>query len=323
MNFILFTNQGYPLQNSSLGQLHSDRGIVSIVRSSAGRLLLIYLSARRLRSSGYYPKYQNGALSSGFWAGGIKRIHRDWDPAKRGAEEPQECFFLPKTHWWRLPCDMGRCHGAASKCVQCLVAHVPPFPESFEDFPIKRLIDSLFWWHIFLVDDLLTVKKTNDHRFVFGFAHSRFLGTGRVCSVPLPTMKFCLRVVLQNPWFITCDNVTENSGSLSRWSRRSRHTSLQLAFCSVVRFSGTILAHTFPMSKSCVKIWWTVNLTHYWSFSTSIDDLTSLFPHCLPFLRVKIFSHKVRLPLVLGLLKRTCAIWTLVPWIGMFSISPL
>jgi hypothetical protein len=50
MNFILFTNQ-----NSSLGQLHSDEGVVSIVRSSAGRLLLEYLSARRLRSSGYYP----------------------------------------------------------------------------------------------------------------------------------------------------------------------------------------------------------------------------------------------------------------------------
>ena len=66
MNFILFTNQGYPLQTSSLGQRHSDGGVVSIVRSSAGRLLLEYLSARRLRSSGYYPKYQNGALSSGF-----------------------------------------------------------------------------------------------------------------------------------------------------------------------------------------------------------------------------------------------------------------
>jgi len=26
MNFILFTIQGYPLQNSSLGQLHSDGG---------------------------------------------------------------------------------------------------------------------------------------------------------------------------------------------------------------------------------------------------------------------------------------------------------
>jgi hypothetical protein len=54
MNFILFTNQVYPLQNSSLGQLHRDGGVVSIVRSSAGRLLLEYLSARRLRSSRYY-----------------------------------------------------------------------------------------------------------------------------------------------------------------------------------------------------------------------------------------------------------------------------
>ena len=66
MNFIIFTNQGYPLQNSSLGHLHSDLGVVSIVRSSAGRILLVYLSARRLRSSGYYAKYQNGALSIGF-----------------------------------------------------------------------------------------------------------------------------------------------------------------------------------------------------------------------------------------------------------------
>ena len=66
VNFILFTNQGYPLQNNSLGQLHSDGGVVSIVRSSAGRLLLVYLSARQLRSSGYYPKYQNGDLISGF-----------------------------------------------------------------------------------------------------------------------------------------------------------------------------------------------------------------------------------------------------------------
>ena len=35
MNFILFTNEGYPLQNSSLGQLHGDGGVVSMVRCSA------------------------------------------------------------------------------------------------------------------------------------------------------------------------------------------------------------------------------------------------------------------------------------------------
>jgi len=66
MKSILFTNQGYPLQNGSLGHSHSNGGVVSIVRSNAGRLLLEYLSDRRLLSSGYYPKYQNGALSSGF-----------------------------------------------------------------------------------------------------------------------------------------------------------------------------------------------------------------------------------------------------------------
>jgi hypothetical protein len=66
MNFFLFTNQGFPLQNSSPGQLHSDERVVFIFRSSAGRLLLEYLSARRLRSSGCYPKYQNGDISSGF-----------------------------------------------------------------------------------------------------------------------------------------------------------------------------------------------------------------------------------------------------------------
>ena len=48
MNFILFTNQGYPFQNSSLEQLHSDGGVISIVRSSAGRLLPVYLSARHI-----------------------------------------------------------------------------------------------------------------------------------------------------------------------------------------------------------------------------------------------------------------------------------
>jgi hypothetical protein len=76
MIFILFT-KGYLIQNSSLGQLHSDSGIVSIVCSSAGRLLLEYLLACWLRTSGYYPKYQSSALSSGSLAWGIKKNHRD------------------------------------------------------------------------------------------------------------------------------------------------------------------------------------------------------------------------------------------------------
>jgi len=73
MIFILFTNQGYPLQNTSIGQLHSDGGVVPIILSSAGRLLLVYLSARRLRSSGYYPKYKNGRPFKWFLSWGNKK----------------------------------------------------------------------------------------------------------------------------------------------------------------------------------------------------------------------------------------------------------
>ena len=219
---------------------------------------------------------------------------------------------------------MWHCRGAAFKCMQCLVAHVPPFSWVFQGLPDKKF-NSLSWWHKFLVDDALTVKKTNEHQFDFGFAHSHFLGMGRVYSVPLPTLAFCLGFILQKPVITRL----KNFGSLSRRSRKSRHTSLWLAFCSVVRFFGTILAHTFLMPKSCVKIWWTVNRFKFNSLLiilNVINDLTSQetsrFPHCCPSLRLKVFLHKVRLPLVLGLIKRTYAIWTLVLWIGNVLHKP-
>jgi len=45
MNFILFYKSVISFKICSLGQLHSDGGVVSIVRSSTGRFLLVYLSA--------------------------------------------------------------------------------------------------------------------------------------------------------------------------------------------------------------------------------------------------------------------------------------
>ena len=190
MTFILFINQGYPLQNSSLEQVHSDVGVVSIVCSSAGRLLLVYLSAHRLCSSGYYPKYQNGALSSGFQAGGIKISHRDWDPTNRGAEEWNLCQkFID---------------GDCCVTLGIVVVQHPsvynawshtchPFPESFKGFPIKSLTvcpggKNSLW-------TIPWLRKTNEHRFDFGFAHSRFLRTGRVWSMPLPTLAFCQSMI--------------------------------------------------------------------------------------------------------------------------------
>ena len=205
MNFILFTNQGSPLQNSSLGQLHSDGGVVSIVRSSAGTLLLVYLPARRLRSSGYYPKYQNGALSSGFWTGGIKRSHRDWDPANRGVEEPQECFLCPQFIDGDCRVTLGVVVVQHPSACNAWSHMVHPFPEFFKDFPIKSLIDSLSWWHKFLVDDTPTVKKTNEvnssnpgHNnrplnkvFSLSSVSTRKFGQlTQIRSIPLPSQSF-------------------------------------------------------------------------------------------------------------------------------------
>ena len=83
------------------------------------------------------------------------------------------------------------------------------FPESFKDFPIKSWIDSLSWWHKFLVDDPQTVKKQMSTDLILDLLIFRFLETGGFCSVPLPTLAFCLGVVFQNSLFITCDNATE------------------------------------------------------------------------------------------------------------------
>ena len=110
------------------------------------------------------------------------------------------------------PMETAMWHGALSRCsIQVRVM-------------LGRTGATLSWVFQGLPDKSLTVcsggtnslwtipwllKKTNEQQFDFGFAHSRFLGTGRVCSVPLPTLAFCLGVVLHNLWFITCDKATE------------------------------------------------------------------------------------------------------------------
>ena len=128
-----------------------------------------------------------------------------------------------------------------------------PFSESFKDFPIKSLIDSLSWWHKFLLDDSLTVKNQMSIDFILNLLILAFLGRGEfaVCHSQL----WCFVSGSYSKIHDSSPVITrlKNSGSLSRRSRRSRHTSLRLAFCSVVRFFGTILAHTFLMSKSCIK----------------------------------------------------------------------
>jgi len=108
-----------------------------------------------------------------------------------GAEEPQEYFscqtFIDgdcRVTWGVVVVQHPVAFNAWSR-----TCHL--FPESFNEFLIT------FNWQFVLVSQILCglspdcKKKTNGHRFDFGFAHSRFLVTERLCSLPLPTLAFC------------------------------------------------------------------------------------------------------------------------------------
>ena len=152
MNLFFLQIEVIPFEIVPLGS-YTAMEAVSIVRSSAGRLLLEYLSACWLSSSGYYPKYQNGALSSGFWAGGIKGSPGTEIRRIGGLRNHTNAFFCQKFI-------DGDCHVTwgivvvQHPCVCNAWSHTcHPFPESFKDFPIKSMIDSLSWWHKFPADD--------------------------------------------------------------------------------------------------------------------------------------------------------------------------
>ena len=116
------------------------------------------------------------------------------------------------------------------------------FPESFKDYPIKSLIDSLSWWHKFLVDDPLTLKKKMSIDLILDLPILAFFGPGEFAVCHSQLWRFVLGLYCKIHDSSPLITRLKNSGSLSRQSRRSRNTSLRLAFCSVVRFFGTVLA---------------------------------------------------------------------------------
>jgi len=152
---------------------------------------------------------------------------------------------------------MERCRVAASMCAQCLVAHMSPLSWVFQGLPDKN-----FDWQFVLLAQIPRGRSPDCQKsidLILDLLIRAFLGRGEFAVCHSRLWRF-----VSGPYSKIHDlspviTRLKNSGCLSRRSRRSRHTPLRLAFCSVVRFFGTILAHTFLMSKSCVKIRWTVN----------------------------------------------------------------
>ena len=62
----IFKHQCYPLQNSSLGQLHTDGDVVPAFGSSAGCLQPVWSSACPLHFFGCFLKSQNDVLRGQF-----------------------------------------------------------------------------------------------------------------------------------------------------------------------------------------------------------------------------------------------------------------
>ena len=84
-----------------------------------------------------------------------------------------------------------------------------PFPESYKDFPVKCLIDSLSWWHKFLVDDPLTVKKQMSINLILDLLILAFVGRGEFAVCHSRLWRFVSGSYSKNPLFISCDNATE------------------------------------------------------------------------------------------------------------------
>ena len=108
---------------------------------------------------------------------GVEREITWTGQANRGLRNHRNAFFCQKfidedccVTWGFVVQHQGACNAWSHTC--------HPFHEYFKDFPIKRLIDNLSWWQKLLLDNPLAFKKTNELRFDFGFAHSRFLGRG-------------------------------------------------------------------------------------------------------------------------------------------------
>ena len=154
-------NQHYPLQSSSLGKPHTAGDVATTPCSSAGSLHVVVPSAGLSRLFGCCPQFQNDDLQGGIRILGKGRSCMDSDQASMVAAEPLNYFFGQKF-----------VHGDGIVTGSIVVMQHPsvcnlwpdtmnPFSESFKDLTIVLFINCLSWRHEFLMNNALTVEKTN------------------------------------------------------------------------------------------------------------------------------------------------------------------
>ena len=102
-NAHFFKHQCYPLQNSSLGQLHTYGDFVPTFGSSAGSFKPLWSSVCPLHSFGCLLKSRNDVL----WGSLGRRTRSRELRSGEGGWERQECLLRSKLLWRRGQCDIG------------------------------------------------------------------------------------------------------------------------------------------------------------------------------------------------------------------------
>ena len=116
--YIFFKHQCYPLQNSSLGQLHTDGDVVPTFLSCTGSMVFS-MSVTVFRM---YPKVRKWFTFRIFLSLGKRKMSQGWRSGEQGGWGNMECLLRSKILWQRGQCDMGHCHDGESICLQCLVS---------------------------------------------------------------------------------------------------------------------------------------------------------------------------------------------------------
>jgi len=139
MNFILFTNQGYPLRNCSLGQLHSDEALfplfVAVLEGFCWNTfqLISYTVLDIIQSTKMAP------FQVIFEPGEEKEVTGTEIQRIGGLRNHRNAFFCQKFIDGDCPVTWGvvvvqhtcACNAWSHMC--------HPFPESFKDFLIKSM----------------------------------------------------------------------------------------------------------------------------------------------------------------------------------------
>ena len=151
--------------------------------------------------------------------------------------------FLSKNSIIKVAMWQGALSWWSVQLLQCFVAREQLFFLVFQESHGNKLINSLSLRYKFCMDNPLTVKKADEHGFYFWLAHSRLFRTWWCRCVPFLTLSF-----ISGSYSKIHDSspvITFFKKFLSLWihSRRWRHKSFRLSFCSIVRFLGTIFAH--------------------------------------------------------------------------------